>query len=62
MEIAKTYNPGEAESKWYPFWLEKKFFNSKPDHRESYTIVIPPPNVTGVLHMGICLITRFKMY
>jgi len=52
MEIAKTYNPGEAESKWYPYWMNKKFFKSSPDHRQPYTIVIPPPNVTGVLHMG----------
>ncbi|MBA2610449.1 MAG: valine--tRNA ligase [Bacteroidetes bacterium] len=52
MEIAKTYNPGEAESKWYPYWTEKNFFKSTPDHRKAYTIVIPPPNVTGVLHMG----------
>src|ERR1700753_775714 len=52
MEIAKTYNPGEAERKCYPYWMEKQFFNSKPDARTPYTIVIPPPNVTGVLHMG----------
>jgi valyl-tRNA synthetase len=52
MEIAKTYNPKVAEDKWYPHWLEYKFFKSVPDHREPYTIVIPPPNVTGVLHMG----------
>jgi valyl-tRNA synthetase len=52
MEIAKTYNPSEAEKKWYPYWLEKNFFKSTPDHRTPYTIVIPPPNVTGVLHMG----------
>ncbi|MDX2171842.1 MAG: valine--tRNA ligase [Bacteroidota bacterium] len=52
MEISKTYNPSEAESKWYPYWLEKKFFKSIPDNRTPYTIVIPPPNVTGVLHMG----------
>jgi valyl-tRNA synthetase len=52
MEIAKTYNPSEAEAKWYPFWMQQKFFESKPDHRKAYTIVIPPPNVTGVLHMG----------
>ena len=52
MEIAKTYNPKEAESKWYPYWTEKNFFKSTPDHRKAYTIVIPPPNVTGVLHMG----------
>lgn len=52
MEIAKTYNPGAAEDKWYKHWLEQKFFKSVPDNREAYTIVIPPPNVTGVLHMG----------
>ncbi len=52
MDIAKTYNPQEAESKWYPYWTEKNFFKSTPDHRKAYTIVIPPPNVTGVLHMG----------
>lgn len=52
MEIAKTYNPQEAENKWYPYWTEKNFFKSTPDHRKPYTIVIPPPNVTGVLHMG----------
>jgi len=52
MSIAKTYNPKEAEDKWYSYWLEKKFFRSVPDHREPYTIVMPPPNVTGVLHMG----------
>jgi valyl-tRNA synthetase len=52
MDIAKTYNPAEAESKWYPYWIEKQFFKSTPDHRTPYTIVIPPPNVTGVLHMG----------
>lgn len=52
MSIAKTYNPKEAEDKWYSYWLEKKFFRSLPDNREPYTIVMPPPNVTGVLHMG----------
>ncbi|MEO6851495.1 MAG: valine--tRNA ligase, partial [Mucilaginibacter sp.] len=52
MNIAKTYNPQEAEDKWYSYWLEHKFFRSVPDEREPYTIVIPPPNVTGVLHMG----------
>ncbi|WP_353138271.1 valine--tRNA ligase [Pseudopedobacter sp.] len=52
MSISKTYNPKEAESKWYSYWLENKFFKSVPDEREPYTIVIPPPNVTGVLHMG----------
>ena len=52
MSIAKTYNPAEAEEKWYAYWLAKKFFRSVPDEREPYTIVMPPPNVTGVLHMG----------
>ncbi|MFD1630261.1 valine--tRNA ligase [Pseudopedobacter beijingensis] len=52
MSIAKTYNPRETEEKWYSYWLENKFFKSEPDDREPYTIVIPPPNVTGVLHMG----------
>jgi len=52
MEIAKTYNPKAAEDKWYPYWLQHKFFKSVPDNRTPYTIVIPPPNVTGVLHMG----------
>lgn len=52
MSIPKTYNPRETEDKWYKFWLDKKFFRSVPDEREPYTIVIPPPNVTGVLHMG----------
>ncbi len=52
MELAKSYSPQEIESKWYAYWLKNKFFESKPDHREPYTIVIPPPNVTGVLHMG----------
>ncbi|MEM9051189.1 MAG: class I tRNA ligase family protein, partial [Bacteroidota bacterium] len=52
MEINKVYDPSSLESKWYSYWLENRFFNSKPDDREPYTIVIPPPNVTGVLHMG----------
>ncbi|MFH1005065.1 MAG: valine--tRNA ligase [Bacteroidota bacterium] len=51
-EISKTYNPREIESKWYSLWMEKKYFHSVPDNREPYTIVIPPPNITGVLHMG----------
>ena len=59
-EISKTYSPKEVESKWYSYWMEKKFFRSAPcelpkdhpDYKEAYTIVIPPPNVTGVLHMG----------
>ena len=52
MELAKNYNPAEIEAKWYQYWLDNKLFASKPDAREPYTIVIPPPNVTGVLHMG----------
>lgn len=52
MSIAKTYNPKEAEEKWYSYWMEQGFFRSTPDEREPYTIVMPPPNVTGVLHMG----------
>ena len=52
MSIAKTYDPKIAEDKWYKHWLEKGYFNSTPDDREPFTIVIPPPNVTGVLHMG----------
>ncbi len=52
MEIASKYDPREVEGKWYQYWLDNKLFSSKPDGREPYTIVIPPPNVTGVLHMG----------
>ena len=52
MELAKNYDPKEVESKWYQYWTDHKLFSSKPDGREPYTIVIPPPNVTGVLHMG----------
>jgi len=52
MSIAKTYLPKETEEKWYSYWLKHDFFKSVPDEREPYTIVIPPPNVTGVLHMG----------
>ncbi|MCR8559660.1 valine--tRNA ligase [Mucilaginibacter sp. BJC16-A38] len=52
MNISKTYLPKEAEEKWYSYWLKHDFFKSVPDEREPYTIVIPPPNVTGVLHMG----------
>lgn len=52
MELAKTYNPAEVERKWYEFWEQNNLFASNPDDREPYTIVIPPPNVTGVLHMG----------
>ena len=52
MEIPAKYNPSQTEDKWYAYWLEHKFFHSEPDSREPYTIVIPPPNVTGILHMG----------
>ena len=52
MSIPKIYNPKVTEDKWYRHWMEKKYFRSKPDKREAFTIVIPPPNVTGVLHMG----------
>ena len=52
MELATKYDPKEVESKWYQYWLDNKLFSSKPDGREPYTVVIPPPNVTGVLHMG----------
>ena len=55
MELTKNFEHSAAENKWYSHWLERRYFNSKPDHREPYTIVIPPPNVTGVLHMGHCL-------
>ena len=52
MELASKYDPRQIEEKWYQFWLDKKLFHSEPDHRVPYTVVIPPPNVTGVLHMG----------
>ena len=52
MELASKYDPQNVESKWYQYWLDNKLFSSKPDGREPYTVVIPPPNVTGVLHMG----------
>lgn len=52
MEIPKTYEPIKAEEKWYAHWMQKGYFHSEPDEREAYTVVIPPPNVTGVLHMG----------
>ena len=52
MEIPKTYDPRSTENKWYQYWIEKGYFSSTPDEREAYTVVIPPPNVTGVLHMG----------
>ena len=53
MAIPKTYNPNQVENKWYQYWMEKKFFSAKVNpEKEPYTIVIPPPNVTGILHMG----------
>jgi valyl-tRNA synthetase len=55
MELSKNFEHKASEEKWYSHWLDKQYFNSKPDDREPYTIVIPPPNVTGVLHMGHCL-------
>ena len=50
--LATKYNPAEVEDKWYDYWMKHRLFHSEPDGREPYTIVIPPPNVTGVLHMG----------
>jgi valyl-tRNA synthetase len=55
MELSKNFEHKAAEEKWYSYWNEQKYFNSTPDDREPYTVVIPPPNVTGVLHMGHCL-------
>jgi len=52
MNIPSKYNPASTENKWYSHWMEKKYFHSEPDEREPFTVVIPPPNVTGVLHMG----------
>ena len=52
MELASKYSPAQVEGKWYQYWMDNKLFSSKPDGREPYTVVIPPPNVTGVLHMG----------
>ena len=52
MELQSKYDPSSTEDKWYAYWLEHNFFHSEPDEREPYTIVIPPPNVTGILHMG----------
>lgn len=55
MELSKSFDHSQAELKWYSHWMEKGYFHSEPDGREPYTVVIPPPNVTGVLHMGHCL-------
>ncbi|HNW91245.1 MAG TPA: class I tRNA ligase family protein, partial [Bacteroidales bacterium] len=52
MELPTKYDPSQTEDQWYAYWLQHKFFHSEPDERPAYTIVIPPPNVTGVLHMG----------
>src|SRR4030042_996280 len=52
MDIPSRYEPGKAEHRWYDYWMKHGLFRSTPDSREPYTIVIPPPNVTGVLHMG----------
>jgi len=55
MELSKNYMPGEVESKWYQHWIDQGYFHSAPNNKPAYTVVIPPPNVTGVLHMGHCL-------
>jgi len=55
MELSKNFDHRRAEDKWYAHWLDRKYFHSEPDEREPYTVVIPPPNVTGMLHMGHCL-------
>jgi valyl-tRNA synthetase len=55
MELSKNYIPGEVETKWYQHWINKGYFHSEPNNKKAYTVVIPPPNVTGVLHMGHCL-------
>ncbi|MEK0422704.1 MAG: hypothetical protein RLZ95_614 [Bacteroidota bacterium] len=55
MELSKNFIPGEVENKWYQHWIEKGYFHSEPNNKPAYTVVIPPPNVTGVLHMGHCL-------
>ena len=55
MELSKNYIPGEVEAKWYQHWIDQGYFHSEPNHKPAYTVVIPPPNVTGVLHMGHCL-------
>ena len=51
-DISAKYDPSQVEDKWYEYWIKNRFFHSEPDSREPYTIVIPPPNVTGILHMG----------
>lgn len=61
-ELATKYNPSEVEDKWYDYWMRHDLFKSTPDAREPYTIVIPPPNVTGVLHIATCSTTRYRTY
>ena len=53
MGISSNYNFNDIEDKWYSYWIKNKYFDSRPDDREPYTIVIPPPNITGILHMEI---------
>ena len=60
MTIPAQFNATETEQKWYDYWMKNDYFSSKPDHRTPYTIVIPPPNVTGVLHMGDRKSTRLN--
>ncbi len=55
MELSKNFNPAEVDSKWYQHWVDRGYFHSEPNDKPAYTVVIPPPNVTGVLHMGHCL-------
>jgi len=62
MELAPKYDPSIVEDKWYSFWMKNGFFHSEPDEREPYTIVIPPPNVTGVFTWGICLTIPSRTY
>ena len=62
MSISKTYNPLITEEKWYQHWMKKEYFHAVPDEREPFTIVIPPPNVTGVLHMGHMLNNTIQDY
>ena len=55
MELSKNYLPGDIELKWYKHWVDSGYFHSTPNNKKAYSVVIPPPNVTGVLHMGHCL-------
>ncbi len=58
--ISKNYNPKELEAKWYKYWLDNELFTSKPDSRKAYTMVAPPPNITGSLHLGHALNNTFQ--